>query len=88
MDRFWSAFERIDDPRTGDWLEHDLREVLFIALCASLCGAESSVDMAAFAATRCTASAPRPRRSWPRASGGDYLMAVKATSRRCTTTSG
>jgi len=49
MDRFRSAFEEVEDPRTGNRLEHDLQEVLFIALCASLCGAESCVDMADFA---------------------------------------
>ncbi len=49
MDRFRTAFEGIEDPRTGNRLEHDLQEVLFIALCASLCGAESCVDMADFA---------------------------------------
>lgn len=49
MDRFRAAFEGVDDPRRGNRLEHDLLEVLFISLCASLCGAESCVDMADFA---------------------------------------
>jgi len=48
MDRFRMAFDGIEDPRTGNRLEHDLQEILFIALCASLCGAESCVDMADF----------------------------------------
>jgi predicted transposase YbfD/YdcC len=49
MERFRAAFEGIEDPRTGNRRRHDLLEVLFIALCASLCGAESCVDMADFA---------------------------------------
>ena len=49
MERFRTSFGGIEDPRTGNRLEHDLQEVLFIALCASLCGAESCVDMAEFA---------------------------------------
>ena len=44
MDRFRAAFEGIEDPRSGNRLQHDLLEVLFMALCASLCGAESCVD--------------------------------------------
>lgn len=49
MERFRASFSSVDDPRTGNAVRHDLNEVLFIALCASLCGAESCVDMADFA---------------------------------------
>ena len=49
MDRFRAAFGDIEDPRRGNRRCHDLLEVLFIALCASLCGAQSCVDMADFA---------------------------------------
>ena len=49
MERFRAAFEGVEDPRRGNRLQHDLLEVLFIGLCASLCGAESCVDMADFA---------------------------------------
>jgi predicted transposase YbfD/YdcC len=49
MDRFQAAFSDVEDPRTGNRRRHDLLEVLFIALRASLCGAESCVDMADFA---------------------------------------
>lgn len=49
MERFREAFEGLSDPRTGNRRRHDLMEVLFIALCASLCGAVSCVDMADFA---------------------------------------
>ena len=44
MDRFRAAIEGIDGPRTGNRLERDLQEVLFIVLCASLCGAEVTMD--------------------------------------------
>ena len=50
MDRFEACFSGIDDPRTGNARRHDLLEVFFVSLCASLCGAESCVDMAEFAA--------------------------------------
>lgn len=49
MEGFRAAFEGIADPRSGNRRRHDLLEVLFIALGASLCGAESCVDMADFA---------------------------------------
>lgn len=49
MDRFWGCFAELPDPRTGNARRHDLQEVLFIALLASLCGAGSCVDMADFA---------------------------------------
>ena len=49
MDRFEACFSEIEDPRTGNARRHDLLEVLFMSLCASLCGAESCVDMADFA---------------------------------------
>ena len=41
------AFRRLPDPR-ADNARHDLLEVLFIALAATLCGAESCSDMADF----------------------------------------
>ena len=49
MDRFGACFSGVEDPRTGNAQRHDLLEVLFMSLCASLCGAESCVDMADFA---------------------------------------
>ncbi len=49
MERFDACFSDVKDPRTGNARRHDLLEVLFISLCASLCGAESCVDMAEFA---------------------------------------
>lgn len=52
MDRFEACFSGIDDPRTGNARRHDLLEVLFLSLCASLCGAQSCVDMAEFAAAK------------------------------------
>src|SRR6201987_6431710 len=47
MQKFRKAFRRLPDPR-ADNARHDLLEVLFIALAAMLCGAESCSDMADF----------------------------------------
>src|ERR1700728_5074239 len=47
MKEFKKAFRRLPDPR-ADNARHDLLEVLFIALAAMLCGAESCSDMADF----------------------------------------
>ena len=48
MKQFSECFEDLPDPRAANAL-HDLTEVLFIALTATLCGATSCVDMALFA---------------------------------------
>src|ERR1700710_2381396 len=47
MQKFRRAFGRVPDPR-ADNARHGLLEVLFIALAATLCGAESCSDMADF----------------------------------------
>ncbi len=47
MGGFWVVFEELEDPRAAN-ARHDLTEVLFIALAAILCGAESCSDMADF----------------------------------------
>jgi len=47
MQNFRKVFRRLPDPR-ADNARHDLLEVLFIALAATLCGAESCSDMADF----------------------------------------
>lgn len=47
MENFRKAFRQLPDPR-ADNARHDLLEVLFIALAATLCGAESCSDMADF----------------------------------------
>ena len=47
MQGFISIFEEMEDPRAEN-TRHDLLEVLFIALSAVLCGAESCSDMADF----------------------------------------
>jgi predicted transposase YbfD/YdcC len=47
MGRFARIFRRLPDPR-ADNARHELLEVLFIALAATLCGAESCADMADF----------------------------------------
>ncbi len=48
MKRFAEIFSELPDPRAENAL-HDLRELLFIALLATLCGATSCTDMALFA---------------------------------------
>ena len=48
MERFRACFAELADPRTGNAQRHELLEILLIALCATLCGAESCVDMALF----------------------------------------
>lgn len=47
MGKFRRLFRRLPDPRASN-ARHDLLEVLFIALAATLCGAESCSDMADF----------------------------------------
>lgn len=47
MGNFEDCFSGLPDPRAAN-AQHDLTEVLFIALAALLCGAESCVDMADF----------------------------------------
>ncbi len=46
------CFSDVPDPRTGNAVRHDLLEVLTIALTAAICGAETCVDFADFAADR------------------------------------
>jgi predicted transposase YbfD/YdcC len=46
------AFAALEDPRRPHARHHQLLDTLVIALCASLCGAESCVDMADFAAAK------------------------------------
>ena len=43
------AFSDLSDPRTGPAQRHDLQEMLVMALCAVLCGADSWVDVAEWA---------------------------------------
>jgi hypothetical protein len=48
MERFRACFAELDDPRTGNAQRHELDEIVMIALLATLCGAETCVDMALF----------------------------------------
>ena len=48
MGSFEECFSDLEDPRTGNATRHLLLEILMIALCATLCGAESCVDMGVF----------------------------------------
>ena len=45
-------FADVPDPRSGNAMRHDFLEVLTMALTASVCGAETWVDFADFAADR------------------------------------
>lgn len=51
MENFISVFSEVADPRAAN-ARHDLSEILFIALAAVLCGAESCADMAEFGAAK------------------------------------
>lgn len=51
MKSFAACFADLPDPRADNAL-HDLREVLFIALLATLCGATHCTDMALFARSK------------------------------------
>src|SRR3954466_1881027 len=46
------AFAELTDPRRSNARHHKLLDILAIAFCACLCGAESCVDMAAFALSK------------------------------------
>ena len=47
MDSFSTCFADLDDPRAPN-TRHDRPEILLIALCAVLCGAEDGTDIALF----------------------------------------
>jgi predicted transposase YbfD/YdcC len=47
-----AAFATLEDPRRPNARHHQLLDILVIAFCASLCGAESCGDMADFAAAK------------------------------------
>jgi hypothetical protein len=49
MNGFAAAFSTLSDPRRPNARQHQLLDILAIAFCACLCGAESCVDMAEFA---------------------------------------
>ena len=53
MERFARCFSKLPDPRAAN-SQHDLTELLFIALLATLSGAENCSDMAQFARSRRT----------------------------------
>lgn len=45
---FDEYFDELDDPRLDRQKRHSLKDILFISLCAVVCGAKSFVDMADF----------------------------------------
>ena len=52
MEDFATCWEGLEDPRTGNARLHDFHELLTMALCAVLCGAQGAADMALFAASK------------------------------------
>ena len=52
MRLLFALLEQVADPRTGNATRHNLLDVLTIALVASICGCESCVEFADFAADR------------------------------------
>lgn len=52
MNGIAEAFSSMPDPRRPNARHHKLVDILTIAFCASLCGAESCVDMAGFAQSK------------------------------------
>ena len=52
MEEFIEFWEGLEDPRHGNAGLHDFHEILAIAMCAVLCGAQGSVDMGLFAKSR------------------------------------
>ena len=52
MHRFVACFADLTDGRASNARRHDFHELLIIALCAVLCGGQTSVDMALFAETK------------------------------------
>jgi predicted transposase YbfD/YdcC len=49
MEGLAGCFEDLADPRTGNAGQHDLIEIMVIALCTVLCGGQYASDMALFA---------------------------------------
>src|SRR5258708_23955229 len=47
MRKFKRVFSNLEDPRAGN-ARHDLLEIVFIALAATLCGAQHCTEMAQF----------------------------------------
>ncbi len=52
MEQFIEFWEGLEDPRHGNAGLHDFHEILAIAMCAVLCGAQGSVDMGLFAKSK------------------------------------
>ena len=46
------AFSRLDDPRCASKVEHNLLEILIMAICGVIAGAESWEDIALYAKSK------------------------------------
>ena len=45
-------FAALEDPRTGNAIRHQLLDIIVIALCAVICGADNSVEIEEFGKAR------------------------------------
>ena len=52
LDHLIDAFSQIDDPRCDYKVEHNLLEILIMAICGVLAGAESWEDIALYAKSK------------------------------------
>src|SRR3954463_4408550 len=82
-----AILREVRDPRDAN-ARHDLAEVLFIALAATLCGAKSCVEIADFAEGREDASTCRTKSQGLFSGCRPFIVAVSAPTGLCGATSG
>ena len=64
MEGLAACFEDLADPRTGNAGQHDLIEIMVIALCTVLCGGQYASDMELFAKEKEAFLRQVPSREW------------------------
>ena len=52
LERTYNHFENITDPRVDRGANHSLKEMIFVALCATICGAASWADVERYGNTK------------------------------------
>lgn len=52
LERTYNHFENITDPRVDRGANHSLKEMIFVALCATICGADSWADVERYGNTK------------------------------------
>ena len=52
LERTYNHFENITDPRVDRGANHSLKEMIFVALCATICGADSWTDVERYGNTK------------------------------------